>query len=102
MIGLGTWEIPVNSMFYKGTAQITVREIDGNYDFEFFLPGFNVPQMEIFNISTSGNTLSADATCDMLKGKKISVNVTFDGDFCHGTVKAPYGIKIKIDGKRKS
>ena len=49
MIGLGTWEIPVNSMFYKGCAEITVKNDGGNYDFEFFLPGFKVPKMDIFN-----------------------------------------------------
>lgn len=102
MIGLGVWEIPVNSMFYKGCAEITVKNDGGNYDFEFFLPGFKVPKMDIFNVQTSGNTLSADATCDMLKGKKISVSVSFDGDTCRGVAKGPYGIKININGRKKA
>lgn len=102
MIGLGVWEIPVNSMFYKGCAEITVKDIDGKYGFEFFLPGFQVPEMDVYNINVSGNTLSADATCDMLKGKKISVNVTFNGDTCRGVAKGPYGIKININGRKKA
>lgn len=100
MIGIGKWEIPVNSMFFKGTAQITVKDIDGSYDFSFSLPGHNLPEFDIYNIVTDGNTLSADATCDLLKGKSIHVDVTFDGDKCSGIVKGPMGVKIKIDGKR--
>ncbi len=100
MIGLGTWEIPVNSLFFKGTAQITVKDNDGEYDFSFSIPGQKLPDFDISNVMTSGNTLSADATCDMLKGKLIHVDVTFEGDRCTGFVKGPMGVKIKIDGKR--
>lgn len=100
MIGLGIWEIPVNSMFYKGTAEITVKELNGEYDFIFKVPGFNVPEMDISNVSVNGNVLSADATCDMLKGKKLHVDVEFDGSTCHGVVKGPMGVKIKLNGNR--
>ncbi len=100
MIGLGVWEIPVNSMFYKGTAEITVRDSNGEYDFSFKVPGFNVPEMDISNVTVSENTLSADATCDMLKGKKLHVDVEFDKDICCGVVKGPMGVKIKLNGKR--
>lgn len=100
MIGLGKWEIPVNSLFFKGTVYITVKDVDGKYDFSFSMPGQDLPEMEISNVKTSGNTLSADATCDMLKGKNLHVDVTFDGDRCKGLVKGPMGVKVKIDGKR--
>ena len=36
MIGLGVWEIPVNSMFYKGSAEITVLDNGGEYDMVVF------------------------------------------------------------------
>lgn len=100
MIGLGIWEIPVNSMFYKGTAEITVRDVNGNYDFSFKVPGFNVPEMDISNVTVSGNTLSADATCDMLRGKNLHVDVQFSDSTCSGVVKGPMGVKIKINGKK--
>lgn len=100
MIGLGIWEIPVNSMFYKGTAEITVTDNGGEYDFGFKVPGFKVPEMDISNVTVDGNKLSADATCDMLKGKNLHVDVEFDGDTCKGVVKGPMGVKIKLDGKR--
>lgn len=100
MIGLGIWEIPVNSMFYKGTTEITVSEINGIYDFSFKVPGFNVPEMDISNVKVSGNMLSADATCDMLKGKNLHVDVEFNENTCAGVVKGPMGVKIKLNGKK--
>lgn len=100
MIGLGVWDIPVNSMFYKGSAEITVGGSEDEYEFSFKVPGFKVPEMEISNVTVVGNVLSADATCDMLKGKKLHVDVEFDGDQCHGVVKGPMGVKIKLEGTR--
>ena len=100
MIGLGVWDIPVNSMFYKGNAEITVADIDGEYDFSFRVPGFDVPEMDISNVVVEGNVLSADATCEMLKGKMLHVDVEFDEDECRGAVKGPLGVKIKLNGKR--
>lgn len=100
MIGLGIWEIPVNSMFYKGTAEITVKDNSGEYDFSFKVPGFKVPEMDISNVTVDGNKLSADATCDMLKGKNLHVDVEFIDDTCEGVVKGPMGVKIKLNGKR--
>lgn len=100
MLGLGVWEVPVNSMFFKGTAKITVREIDGKYDFQFEVPGFNVPEMDISDLKISGNQLSADATCDMLKGKKLHVDVVFSESTCEGILKGPMGVKIKLNGTK--
>lgn len=102
MIGLGVWEIPVNSMFYKGTVEITVKDVDGEYGFSFYVPGFNVPEMDIQNVVVEGSKLSADATCDMLKGKSLHVDVEFDGNTCRGAVKGPMGVKIKLNGTRKA
>ncbi len=100
MLGLGVWEVPVNSMFFKGTAKITVKDNNGEYDFKFEVPGFDVPEMDISNLKISGNTLSADATCDMLKGKMLHTEVTFDKDTCTGYLKGPMGIKISLNGKK--
>lgn len=100
MLGLGTWGVPVNSMFFKGTAKITVKDNNGEYDFKFEVPGFDVPQMDISNLKISGNTLSADATCDMLKGKMLHVDVTFEENTCSGILKGPMGVKIKLNGTK--
>lgn len=100
MVGLGLWEVPVNSMFFKGTAKIKVGQINGEYDFHFEVPGFNVPEMDISNVTVKSNTLFADATCDMLKGKMLHVKVTFEQNTCSGVVSGPLGVKIKINGKK--
>lgn len=100
MLGLGVWEVPVNSMFFKGTAKITVIDNNGEYDFKFEVPGFDVPEMDISNLKIEGNTLSADATCDMLKGKSLHTEVTFEETTCTGILKGPMGIKIKLNGTK--
>lgn len=100
MLGIGVWEVPVNSMFLKGVAKITVTDKNGKYDFRFEVPGFDVPEMEISNLKVSGNTLSADATCDMLKGKMLHADVVFEENTCSGVLKGPMGVKIKLNGKK--
>ncbi len=100
MLGTGVWKVPVNSMFFKGTAKITVIDNNGEYDFKFEVPGFDVPEMDISNLTVSGNTLSADATCDMLKGKILHIDVTFDETTCEGILHGPMGIKIKLNGTK--
>lgn len=100
MLGLGIWEVPVNSMLFKGTAKITVTDNNGEYGFKFEVPGFDVPEMDISNLKINGNTLSADATCDMLKGKMLHTEVTFDKNTCKGFIKGPMGIKININGTK--
>ncbi len=100
MLGIGQWEIPVNTMLFKGTAKIQVSETQGKFDFKFEVPGFDVPEMDISNLKINGNFLSADATCEMLKGKKLHTEVTFYEKTCEGFVKGPMGIKIKINGTR--
>ncbi len=100
MLGVGVWEVPVNSVFFKGTAKITVIDNNGKYDFRFEVPGFNVPEMDISNLKIEGNTLKADATCDMLKGKMLHTEVNFEETTCSGFVKGPMGIKINLNGTK--
>ena len=100
MIGLGIWEVPVNSMFYKGTAKITVRDDGGKYGFDFEATGMKVPEIDILSIRTEGQTLYAEATSPMLKGKTLNAEITFSGDECTGVVKGPFGVKISINGKK--
>lgn len=100
MIGLGIWEVPVNSMFYKGTAKITVKDNAGKYSFDFEATGMNVPKIDVLSVRSEGQTLYAKATSPMLKGKTITAEITFSGDECTGVVKGPFGVKISINGKR--
>ncbi len=100
MIGLGTWEAEINTIFFKGTGRAKISDIGGNYDFKFEILGMNMPAVNVYDVCEEGNTLTATAECDLFKGKKIPVTVTFDGDTVTGIIKAPMLGKLKINGKK--
>lgn len=102
MIGLGTWEAPISTIFYKGTGIMTISEKNGDYDFKFELVGQKLPEIRVSEIKEDSNTLTMIGECDYLKGQKVPVSLTFDGDSFIGTLKAPVIGKIKIKGTRKS
>ena len=100
MIGLGTWEAPINTMIFKGTGRMTISDNSGEYDFKFELVGEQIPEIKISDVVEDGNTLTAVGECDLLKGKKVPVTVTFDGDTFSGLIKAPFIGRIKLNGKK--
>lgn len=100
MIGLGIWEVPVNTPFFKTTAKITIKDNNGKYDFEFYVPEIDLSDIKVLEASEEGNTLNAKATADKLKGKVIPVSITFENDTCSGLIKAPFIGKIKVNGKK--
>lgn len=100
MIGIGTWEAPISTMLYRGTGRMTISDNNGEYDFKFELTGQNLPEIRVTDIQENGNTLTASGECDMLKGQKIPVSITFEGDTFTGTLKAPFVGKIKISGTK--
>lgn len=100
MIGLGTWEAPINTMIFKGTGRMTISDNNGEYDFKFELVGEQIPEIKISDVVEEENTLTAVGECDLLKGKKVPVTVTFDGDTFSGIIKAPFIGKIKLNGKK--
>lgn len=102
MIGLGTWEAPINTIFYKGKGIMTISDIDGKYDFKFELVGQKLPEIRVNDIKEDGNTLTMTGESDFLKGQKIPVTLTFDGDKFVGTLKAPLVGKIKVKGSRQA
>ena len=100
MIGLGTWEAPINTFVFKGTGRMTISDVNGEYDFKFEIIGKDLPEIRVSEIVEDGNTLSAVGECDILKGQKIPVTLTFDGDKFTGTLKAPIIGKLKIKGQK--
>lgn len=100
MIGLGTWEGSVNMMFFKGVGRVTIKDVDGKYDFKLEIIGEDVPEFTVSEVTEDGNTLHAVAQSDAYKGKKIPVTAVFDGDSVIGTVKLPIFGQIKIKGHR--
>lgn len=101
MIGIGTWQCSVDTMFFSGTAEIRVFDKNGEYGFELKVPGVDIPNIDVKEVQEEGNTINAVATTDMLPGKDINISLEFDNDTFTGFLKVPFLGKIKIkDGKK--
>lgn len=101
MIGLGTWECRVSTMFYKGTARVKVFDNNGEYGFEIYVPDFEVPDIKLISAEEDGNHVDAVVQVSLLPGKNINLSVDFDGDIITGFVKVPMLGKITLkDGHR--
>lgn len=101
MIGLGKWVCHVDTMFFRGDANLHLFDNNGAYGFELSLPDMDIPEVVIKDISEDGNTLHAIANVDLLPGKDIDVTLTFEGDTMEGLLKVPFIGKIKLkDGKK--
>ncbi|MDR2687632.1 MAG: hypothetical protein LBB75_07755 [Oscillospiraceae bacterium] len=102
MIGLGTWEFQVDTMFYKGAAVLGITGEGGEYAIKVNLPDMaNMPEIAVADVTEDEGTLNGIATTDMLKGKDIPCSITFDGDAAEGFLKVPFIGKLKLkDGRR--
>ena len=107
MLGLGTWEFNVDTMFYRGRVLLMVTEKDGEYDIGIDIPGMDVPAFEVKSlVAEDGNTdvsgtVTGTAQTDLLRGKDIPFSITFDGDTAEGFLKVPFMGKFTMrDGKR--
>ncbi len=100
MIGIGTWEAPINTMIFRGTGRVTISDVNGEYDFKFELVGERLPKITVKDITEDGNTLNAIGECEAFAGKEIPVSVTFEGDTCAGVCKLPFVGKLKFNGKK--
>ncbi len=101
MIGLGTWQCHVDTMFFKGDATIRIFDNNGEYGLELSIPDIDIPEVEVKEIVEEGNTLNAVARISLLPGKDINVFVEFQEDTFDGYLKVPFIGKIKLkDGKK--
>jgi hypothetical protein len=101
MIGIGKWACRVDTMFYRGEAFFTIKDDNGKYGWDLEVPGVDVPEVEIRDVTEDGNTLSAIANVDLLPGKDIEITATFEEDTFEGLIKVPFIGKIKLkDGKK--
>jgi len=107
MLGLGTWEFNVDTMFYRGRVLLVVEEKDGEYDISLDIPGMDVPSFDVVSLEADeGNTdtagtITGAAQTDLLRGKDIPFSITFDGDSAEGFLKVPFMGKFSMrDGKR--
>ncbi len=100
MIGLGTWEAPINTMIFRGTGRVKISEVNGEYDFQFELVGENLPKITVKDVEEDGDTLTAIGECEAFEGKEIPVTVTFTDDTFVCVVKLPFVGKIKLSGNK--
>ena len=101
MIGLGTWEAPINTMLFRGTGRVTISDVNGEYDFKFELVGEQLPKITVKDVEEEdGDTLTAIGECEAFPGKEIPVSVTFTDDSFVCTVKLPFVGKIKLSGNK--
>ncbi len=96
MIGLGTWEARIDTMFYRGTARVKIYDDNGQYGFEVTVPGVDVPDISVVSIEEEAEHISAVVTTSVLPGKEINLDVDIDGDDLFGFVKVPYFGKVKL------
>ncbi len=101
MIGLGTWQGSVDTMFFSGTAEVRVFDDNGKYGFELKVPNIEIPKIEVKEVVEEGNKINAVATTNLLPGKDINLSLEFNGDTFTGFVKVPLLGKVNIkDGKK--
>lgn len=101
MIGLGTWGCRVDTMFFKGPAEIKVFEENGQYAFDLNVPGVEIPDITIISVEEDGDTLNAVVQTSLLPNKDIDLCVTFEDDIVTGFLKIPFIGKVKLkDGHR--
>jgi len=101
MLGLGTWQFEVDTMFYRGRVLLMVGEKDGEYDISIDIPGMDVPDFKVVSIEAEDNTVTGAAQTDLLRGKDIPFSITFDGDTAEGYLKVPFMGKFTMrDGKK--
>ncbi len=101
MLGIGTWECKIDTVFFKGTAQLKVFDNKGEYGFDLTVPGMEVPDIKVISVEEDDTFLDAVVHTSLTGDKDINVSVEFDGDIVTGFVKVPYLGKIKLkDGHR--
>jgi len=103
MLGIGTWEFPVNMMGYSGIVQMDITDNGGKYGFALRVPGQqqHIPPVAVRSVREAGNTLHIVARVPQFPGTDIPVTVTFDGDRASGMVRAPFVGVINLRNGRK-
>ena len=97
MIGLGSWNVSIDTMMFRGDAVLTISDKDGAYDFDVKVDKLEkMPPYTVESVTEDGDTLSLIITTPMLNGKQIALSMTFDGDTLTGFAKVPLLGKIKF------
>jgi len=102
MLGIGTWEFPVNTMSYRGMVRMDITDNGGKYGFALRVPGQRrIPPVAVRGVRENGNTLHIVARVPQFPNTDIPVTLTFDGNTASGTVKAPFVGVVNLSNGRK-
>ena len=103
MLGIGTWEFPVNMMGFNGMVQMEIIDNGGKYGFALRVPGQQryVPPVAVRSVRQNGSTLHIVARIPQFPGRDIPVSVTFNGDRASAVVKAPFVGTIRLPNGRR-
>lgn len=99
MLGIGRWKFFVDVFTYKGDIIISVSEKCGEYDIAPEIPDFHEGlKYDLLETKVSGNTLHLEAVTTLLPGKKkVSADLTFNGDKCTAKIQVPYLGTLELD-----
>jgi len=101
MIGLGTWQCGVDSMFFKGEVTFNIVDNNGEYGLDIEMSDKDIPKFEVGKIVEADNTLTVTCQNSMLPGKDMTAFLEFNGDTFEGYTKIPFVGKVKYkDGKK--
>ncbi len=102
MIGIGVWECVIDTIYWKGTARMTIAGDNGKYLFDFTVPDIDLPVINMDNVTeVGGNTLTATATTDAFPGQEAELYLEFGENAFTGYGKVPMLGKIPIKNGRK-
>lgn len=96
MIGIGKWTGHINTIVFKDSVTIEVKEENGKYQLELILPEqFKNVEIKYSNIYAENNTLFCEGEVSALPGKTVAAEFTF----CENTMSG--FLKLPIAGFRK-
>lgn len=96
MTGLGKWNVKVKTLFFTGDVILEILDNNGEYRFRLTIPDMASPEITVKEAEEDGTTLSVCIETDLLPGKDIDVEMTFDDDSFDGFIKVPLFGKIKF------
>lgn len=97
MIGLGSWNVSIDTMMFRGSAVLTISDKGGAYDFDVKVDKLEkMPPYSVDSVTEDGDTLSLIISTPLLKDKQIALQMTFEGDTLTGFAKVPLLGKIKL------
>jgi len=102
MIGIGSWECNVSTVFFKGKVHIDIADNGGKYSFAVSVDGKQVNSYRITSISQQGtDTLVATGFANAMPNKTVTLTVKFTSENTfEASVKIPLLGNVKTSGYR--